>query len=154
MKYALACFLAVALISISATALASPIIELADGSRIQGEIRGIENGVYTIDSPTLGTLHVAQTDIARIDYGNRPALHDEDIGSQAASLQAELANDPDAMRLILQLQDDPQIQALLNDPQIMESIQKGDYSGLMNNPKIQSLETDAKIQELLRHVQH
>ena len=48
--------------------LASPTIELKDGSRIQGEIQSIDNGVYTVLSPSIGTVRVAQSNIVRIPY--------------------------------------------------------------------------------------
>ena len=161
MKPLFASLLAAASLCFAATcASASPVIELKDGSRIQGDIQGIEHGEYTIVSPTLGKLHVAQSDIVRIVYGgahaaSEPAGADatprnQELSGQALQLQAQLAQDPEAMKSILGLQSDPQIQALMNDPAIVQAIQQGDYMGLLDNPKIKALENNAQIKELLQ----
>ncbi|HYE85367.1 MAG TPA: hypothetical protein VEA16_03355 [Vicinamibacterales bacterium] len=146
-------------LAFSASVLSAPIIELTDGSRVQGDIQGIEGGIYTIVSPALGTLRIPQAKIARIVYdgggesGDAPASGNDALASQMAQLQAQLARDPGVMQLIQQLQSDPQIQALLNDPQIMQAIQQGDYASLMNNAKIRALENNAQLKQLLQQVQ-
>ena len=58
---------------LAAGVLASPTIELKDGSRIQGEIQSLENGVYTVISPNIGTVHIAQSNIVRIVYTSESA---------------------------------------------------------------------------------
>ena len=62
-----ACF-AAALFGYACGTLAAPTIELKDGSRIQGDIQSLENGVYTVLSPSIGTVHVAQSNIVSIVY--------------------------------------------------------------------------------------
>lgn len=139
----------------AASVLASPIVELKDGSRIQGEIQSIQNGEYTIVSPSLGTVRVAQSNIARISYVGTAATGDSagnEIGASAeiAAQAQQLAQDPAAMQSILSLQSDPQIQALLKDPQIMQAIARGDYASLMKNPKIQALDNNAQLKNVMR----
>lgn len=142
---------------------AAPVIELKDGSRIQGEIQSLQNGQYTIVSSSLGTLHVAQSAVAHIAYDGAAASLDRAAGStnqlsmlaqqQAQQVQTQLAQDPDAMSSVMALQEDPQIQALLNDPQIMQAIASGDYDSLLNNPKIQALDNNAQLKKVLRQFQ-
>jgi hypothetical protein len=158
-----ACF-AATLLGFAAGVLASPTIELKDGSRIEGEVQSIENGVYTIRSASLGTVHVAQSNIARIVYSGDVAsaaapsatspAHDDGVTRDIQQLQKSLAQDPAAVQSIMSLQSDPQIQAVLSDPAIAKAIQDGDYTSLMSNPKIQALENNEHLKQLVQQQAH
>ena len=161
-----ACF-AVALISVASGALASPTIELKDGSRITGEIQSLDKGVYTIVSPSIGTVHVTQSNIVRIvysgDVSNTPNVaassdkapaHDDAMAHEFQQLQSSLAQDPATMQSIMSLQSDPQIQAVVSDPAIMKAIQEGDFTSLLNNPKIQALENNEHVKQLVQQQEH
>jgi len=164
MKMLLQVCLAAALLGLAFGALASPTIELKDGSRIQGEIQSIENGVYTVLSPSIGTVHVAQSNIVRIVYGGDVSDSAPSSGKSTASdgamtrdiqqLQTRLAQDPAAMQSIMSLQSDPQIQAVLSDPAIAKAIQDGDYLSLLGNAKIQALESNEHLKRLLQQQTH
>ena len=58
------------------------------------------------------------------------------------------------MQSIMSLQSDPQIQAVLNDPTIMKAIQEGDFSSLLGNPKIQALESNEHVKQLVQQQEH
>jgi hypothetical protein len=161
-----ACF-AAALLGVAAYALASPTIELKDGSRITGEIQSLEKGVYTILSPSIGTVHVAQSNIVRIvysgDVSNAPnvaassdkaPVHDDAMTHEFQQLQSSLAQDPATLQSIMSLQSDPQIQAVVSDPAIMKAIQEGDFTSLLNNPKIQALENNEHVKQLVQQQEH
>ena len=163
MKMMLKACLAVALLGLAVGVLAAPTIELKDGSRIQGEILGIDNGVYTVRSPSIGTVHVAQSNIARIVYdgdsangagvsGKSPARDDGSLTRDIQKLQTRLTQDPAMMQSIMSLQSDPQIQAILNDQAIVKAVQDGDYMSLLGNSKIQALESNEHLQQLLQQV--
>jgi len=163
MKMLLEACLAAVLLSLASGALASPTIELKDGSRIEGEIQSIDNGVYTVLSPSIGTVHVAQSNIVRIVYSGdanaagpsgKSPTRDEALTSDVQQLQARLAQDPAAMQSITSLQSDPQIQAILSDPAIMKAIQEGDYMSLLGNAKIQALESNEHLKQLLQQQAH
>ena len=164
MKMLLKACLAAALLGLAAGVLASPTIELKDGSRIQGEIQGIENGVYTVLSPSLGTVHVAQSNIVRIVYGGdasnatdssgKSTPHDDALSRDIQQQTTRLAQDPAAMQSIMSLQSDPQIQAILSDPAIVKAIQDGDYMSLLGNAKIQALESNEHLKQLLQQQTH
>jgi hypothetical protein len=156
--------LAAALLGLASGVLASPTIELKDGSRIEGEIQSIENGVYTVRSSSIGTVHIAQSNILRIVYagdvanaapspGKSPAREDA-VTSDIQQLQTRLAQDPAAMQSIMSLQSDPQIQAVLSDPEIAKALQEGDYFSLLSNPKIQALESNEHLKQLLLQQAH
>ena len=162
MKPLFACLVAALGLVLAAGASGSPIIKLKDGSQIQGDIQSIQDGQYTVVSPSLGTVHIAQSNIVQISYDGGGESRDraetdaagiDHVSSQAQQLQAQLAQDPEAMKSILSLQNDPQIQALLNDPQIMQAIQRGDYPSLLNNPKIQALDNDPQLKSVLRELE-
>jgi len=164
MKMLLKACLAAALLGVASGVVASPTIELKDGSRIEGEIQSVENGVYTVLSPSIGTVHIAQSSIVRIVYGGDAANAASSSGKSSASddattrdiqqLQTRLAQDPAAMQSIMSLQSDPQIQAILNDPAIVKAIQEGDYMSLLGNAKIQALESNEHLQQLLQQQAH
>jgi len=164
MKILLRAGLAAAWLGLASSALASPTIELKDGSRIEGEIQSVENGVYTVLSPSIGTVHVAQSNIVRIVYGgdasnaagssDQSPARDVALANEIQQLQTHLAQDPAAMQSIMSLQSDPQIQALLNDPAIAKAIQDGNYASLLGNPKIQALESNEHVKQLLQRQAH
>ncbi|MDR3385931.1 MAG: hypothetical protein P4L92_02665 [Rudaea sp.] len=158
-----ACF-AFALIGFAAGVLASPTIELKDGSRITGEIQSLDKGVYTILSPSIGTVHVAQSNIVRIVYSGdvsnaagssgKSPMHDDAMTHNIQQLQASLAQDPATIQSIMSLQSDPQIQAVLSDPAIMKAVQEGDFTSLLGNPKIQALESNVHLKQLVEQQEH
>ncbi len=146
-----------------AASAATPTIELRDGSRVQGDIQSIDHGVYTVVSRSMGTLHIQQSDVARIVYGGGQrddgdtgtghSAQNSQLAAQSKQLESKLVQDPEMMKSILDLQSDPQIQALLADPAIIQAIQNGDYTSLLGNPKIQALENNAKLSALLKQLQ-
>jgi hypothetical protein len=164
MKMLIEACLAAALLGLASGVLASPTLELKDGSRIQGEIQSIEKGVYTVLSPSIGTVHVAQSNIVRIVYSDdvsnaagssgKSSARDDTVTRDIQQLQASLAQDPTAVQAIMNLQSDPQIQAVLSDPAIMKAIQDGDYTSLLGNPKIQALESNEQLKQLVRQQEH
>jgi hypothetical protein len=164
MKMLIEACLAAALLGLASGVLASPTIELKDGSRIEGEIQSIEKGVYTVLSPSIGTVHVAQSNIVRIVYSGdvsnaagssgKSSARDDTLTRDIQQLQASLAQDPTAVQSIMDLQSDPQIQAVLSDPAIVKAIQEGDYTSLLANAKIQALESNEKLKQLVRQQKH
>ena len=164
MKVFLEACLAAALLGLASGVLAAPTIELKDGSRIEGEIQSINDGVYTVLSPSIGTVHVAQSNIARIVYSGEIANaadssgksppHDDAMTREIQQAQTRLAQDPAAMQSIMSLQSDPQIQAILNDPAIAKAIQEGDFMSLHGNAKIQALENNEHVKQLLQQQAH
>ena len=164
MKMLLQACLAAALLGLVSGVLTAATIELKDGSRIEGEIQSIENGAYTVLSPSIGTVHIAQSNIARIVYGGdasnaagssgKSATRDDALTRDVQQLQTRLAQDPAAMQSIMSLQSDPQIQAILSDPAIVKAIQEGDYMSLLGNSKIQALENNEHLKQLLQQQTH
>ena len=69
-------------------------------------------------------------------------------------LQSSLAKNPATVQSIMSLQSDPQIQAVLNDPAIIKAIQEGDFTSLLGNPKIQALENNEHVKQLVQQQAH
>jgi hypothetical protein len=133
-------------------------IILNDGSVISGEIMSSDGNRYTIKSSSLGTVEIDSSEISVIQ-----APSSKDNASQVprissaelSSMQEKLAKNPDIMRLIESVQHDPQVQAILQDPQLMQSLMAGDtqalinspqFNALMNNPAIRQIEEKALLQ--------
>lgn len=164
MKMLLNVCVAGALLGCAAASLASQTIELKDGSRIEGEIQNIQNGVYTVLSPSLGTMHVAQSNIVRIVYSGdtasaassaaKSSAQDDTLARDVQQLQTRLAQDPAALQSIMGLQADPQIQAILSDPAIVKAIQEGDYMSLLGNARIQALDGNERVKQLIQQQAH
>lgn len=160
MKILLRTCLAAALLGLASGVPASPVFELKDGSRIDGDIQSVENGVYTVRSASIGTVHIAQSNIVRIVYSGdasnaagssgKSSASDDALARDIQQRQTRLAQDPAAVRSIMSLQSDPQIQAILNDPVIAKAIQEGDYMSLLGNAKIQALDNNEHLKQLVR----
>jgi len=56
------------------------------------------------------------------------------------------------MNSILELQSDPDMQAVLNAPELMQAVQSFDLETLQNNPKIQKLMSNSTIRDIQRDV--
>jgi hypothetical protein len=63
-------------------------------------------------------------------------------------MQSSISSDPGMMTSILQLQNDPDMQAVLSDPELMRAIQSFDLQALQNNPKIQKLMRNSTVQNI------
>jgi len=123
-------------------------IQLNDGSIIYGDIVSLRGGVYTIKSPTLGTVRIKASKVRSIQ--TKPLSSGGQ--DQYQELQQKMMGDPDIINRILLLQNDPDIQAVLKDPAIMKAINAGDFNALMSNPKFMKLLNNPKIQDIGKKV--
>jgi len=141
------------------------VITLKDGSQIKGHLSGIENGVYTVNTPIIGDVHVAAGDVASItNPGASPAGTNQNNTNPAASgvsavpitdqqimtQQQNLMSNPQAMADLQQMAQDPEIMKALSDPAIVQAVTNHDYQSLQNNPKLQELLSNPKMQALLQ----
>ena len=74
------------------------------------------------------------------------------VSGQVQELQQKMLGDDQTMALILSLKDDPEMQALLNDPKVLEAVQAGDLTTLTANPKFMKLLDNAKVREIQKRV--
>lgn len=87
--------------------------------------------------------------------GGPPGGAGNDAGNDAVTgLQGALLANPSSRDQVMSLQDDPQMQAILNDPALMRAVQSGDLGALMNDPRIQALESNPTVRGLVEQQGH
>ncbi len=67
---------------------------------------------------------------------------------QVQELQKQMLGDPGIMALVTALQDDPEMQALLNDPKIVAAVQAGDIGALLADPRVMKLLDNPRVREI------
>lgn len=136
-------------------------IELNDGSVIIGELSGMENGIYTVKTQGMGPLLIEESRIKQIgslENGGSPLLKQpqavkqpqagESVSNKAEAMRNKMLGDQEAMGMVMSLQNDPQFQEILQDPEIMSAIQSGNSASLANNEKFMRLKNNPKIQAI------
>ncbi|MFT7141299.1 MAG: hypothetical protein ACI9B8_003736 [Sulfitobacter sp.] len=141
----------------SAGAWAEPSrILLNDGTEIVGELVSLHNGSYTIRSKTLGTLKISERQVSRISSMGAVAAAVSPVESAKSvidtstmqSIQQRLMGDASMVQQIMSLQSNPDMQAVLSDPEIMAAIQRLDFDTLTSHPKIQKLMQNRDVQAI------
>lgn len=127
-------------------------LNLNDGSVIHGDVVALESGVYSVETQSLGTIRVRQSDVASIDFAAQPDDPSAGQREQIESLQRSMVLDVDIMDQIKALQSDAQIQAALADPEIAAAIRSGDLATLMANPTFMALLQNARLMGLTRQI--
>jgi hypothetical protein len=67
-----------------------------------------------------------------------------------SNMQGALLADPASRDQVLSLGDDPQVQAILNDPATIRAIESGDLGVLMNDPKLRALLENPTVRALVQ----
>lgn len=127
-------------------------IELKDGSVITGTVRSFDGETYVIESDSLGTLSLKNSQVNAIRSAGAQSRPPAISSGELMGIQQQLLHDGEVLDLIKALQNDPQIQAILNDPQLLQAIAAGDVQALMTNEKFKALIDNPKIQEISRKV--
>ena len=144
------------LVTLCSVSFAATVV-LRDGTVIQGEVVSLRDGVYRIETDSAGTLHVRKQEVRSIDENGKSPIRSgvglpPGASSEAGALdvaKARIAEDPKLLAMVLALQNDPAVLAVLADPEITRAIAADDYSSLMNNPKIIALMNDEKVREVI-----
>ena len=128
-------------------------IILRDGSQVNAEVMSLKNGIYTLKSPALGQFAVSAGQIRTIQTIHGSMSHSKSPEQTRASvnmeqIQSSLLANGDAVNIIMGLQNDPAVKAILGDRDIMAAIQRGDYDSLAKNPKIKKLMNKAEIRQI------
>ena len=123
-------------------------IELKDGSVIYGEIVSFSGGVFTLRSKGLGTVKIEESKIRVIRSGTREGGKQ----GQIQQLQKRMMSDKEVVEMILSLQNDPDVQKILQDPEIMKAVNAGDMDALLSNPKFMKLLENPTIHEIREKV--
>ena len=149
---------ALAVVSLPCGPASAETLELNDGTVIHGEIKSLQNGVYTVETDALGTVRVPKQNVRTIDQGSgnttgSPARESLPSQPEIEAMQLRIIQDQSLLAMLLALQNDPEVQAILADPEIMGALASGDLAALMNHPKIIALTRNAKVREVIDGVQ-
>ena len=145
------------LLAFSAASFAATVV-LRDGTVIQGDVTSLQDGVYSVETDSIGTIRVRKEEVRSIDDGAKPASGTSaavSIGGSspgAPELDAttsRIMQDPKLLAAVLALQGDPDVLAVLADPDITKAMAAGDYDALLNNPKFAALMQNAKMREII-----
>lgn len=138
-------------------------ITLDDGSSIVGEIISVENGSYTIKTKSLGTLTLGSRQIKSItQLGDSPAatanadmkgassnsISSGSVASSVQQIQSSITSNTSLMSAIMQMQNNPEMQAVLSDPALMQAIQSFNIEAIQNHPKIIRLMQSQEMQKI------
>lgn len=128
-------------------------IELMDGSQLTGEIVSLKDGMYTLRSKSLGTLQLEESKIRAIrspssSSPSTPSDHHAEI----QSLKALMMSKPELMEKIATLQNQPDVQKILSDPNLVNLINAEDVSTLMASPQFMQLLENPTIKEITQEI--
>ena len=144
-------------------------IIMTDGSIITGEIISLKDGKCIVKSASLGKLVLDSDKIETIRKKGSKSKNAADsltdfsktydttvtnqgnkmkTSSGINSLKNSLMSDPDSLGAIMSLQNDPDMQNILNDPNVMNKIRSGDFDSLMTDPKIIKLMNNPAINSI------
>jgi hypothetical protein len=126
-------------------------IVLQDGSVVSAEVVSLKNGVYTIRSSSLGSLKIDAARIRAIRSGSSNsggAPVTASLPAELRALQSTMLGDPNMMRIILSLGKDPQFQAALRDPAILQALRAGDLDALTSHPALLELTRHPAVQRI------
>jgi hypothetical protein len=145
------------LLAFSGASFAATVM-LRDGTVIRGEIKSLQDDVYTVATDSLGTIRVRKQEVRSIAEGGESVsaagVESSTHGSSPAAgelnaAQSRIMEDPKLLAAVLTLQDDPDVVAVLADPEITKAMAAGDYAALLNNPKIVTLMHNAKMRAII-----
>ncbi|MDD5567706.1 MAG: hypothetical protein PHY88_00630 [Candidatus Omnitrophica bacterium] len=138
-------------------------IELNDGSVIEGKILSLDNGIYTLNSVSLGKIRIEAAKIKRIEMkgeipfstSNLPSTIDPNlVKSKADQIQQQITNDPEIMRIVNELSNDQQFQEAVKDPELVKAAKAQDIKTLIANKKFLDLIENAKVKEIKNKLQN
>ena len=123
------------------------------------DIVDYSNGIYTIDSESLGRLLLDDVKIRSIRSGFAGSERTEELYStlpapaalsQLEQIRHRIISNPDVLAQVMSLQQDPDLIAILNDPQIMQAVMSGQIGVLQNHPKINQLQSNPTVRSIMR----
>jgi len=130
-------------------------VELKDGSIVRGEVLSLNDLHCTLRSDSLGTVDIERSRIRAIRMkGSQEAPTASSGGTQGlikdqvAALQEHMVSDQNSLDSITALGDDPDVRAVLEDPELMKAVESGDIAALMANPKIMKLLENPALQSI------
>ena len=153
--------LAIGVLGFCGTSLAAT-VTLKDGTVIRGEVKSLQEGVYTVESDSAGTLHIRADQVRSIEEADpRPPPESAESISGAPpsgasavdAVKSSISQDPKLLTAVIGLQNEPEVVAALADPSVAKAIADGDYAALASNPKIVALMQNPKLRAIVDALQ-
>ena len=120
------------------------VIVLTDGSRIHGEVVGMNGDAWVIRTQSLGEIEVPSSRIRGMETpGSEPVI--APASGSLSAIESTITGDATLMARIMSLRSDPQVQAVLSDPEVMAAVRSLDFDALRKNPKFQALMNDPEM---------
>ncbi len=153
------------------------VITLKDSSVIRAQVTEMSGGVYLVVSPTLGQMKIPTSEVVSIrnegtavqsaPEADSPASATseptqtstapaslESLKSALTSKVQSLVSTRDGMNAVTSFSNNPDLKAVMNDPQVMQAIQNGDTTALMKSPAMKTLLDNPQTQALIKSVLH
>jgi hypothetical protein len=141
-------------------------ITLKDGSVIKGELVSFENGVYTLQTENLGRLQLPEVNVVSIAEqaaATIPPVNSQgttavpNFSTKVNAMQTQIMGDPQAMKAVQAMAEDPEIAAMISDPafvqQLTSAVSNNNVDSVAGDPKIQQLMNNPKMQTLIQQLQ-
>ncbi len=129
------------------------VFELTDGTTVIGSVTDYSNGVYTVTSPSLGTIRIPESEILVMrKKGGASGVQQGPSAVDIQALQQLILADPQFSQSLSVLQEDASVQRMLEDPEFRKALESGDYQALMNTPQFQQLLNHPEIQKMMRDI--
>lgn len=157
-------------------------VRLEDGTKILGEVVSLQDGIYEMKTQTMGAVEVDAGKVILIrkveretpaiqpmtnSTQNNTAPEPETVDADAENAEVNpqmieggidaikqaMQSNPQAMDSIASLQNDPDFQAVLNDPEIMDAVNSNDIEALSSNPKFLRLLENSTVEDISGELQ-
>ncbi len=129
------------------------IITLKDKSVIRGQVTELTGGSYHVTSPLLGEMQIPTASVLSIQPAPPVSADIASLKSTLSSKVQNLVSTKEGMNAVAAFSGNKDLKAVMNDPQVMQAIQNGDYQTLMKSPAMKTLldnpQTHALIQSVL-----
>jgi hypothetical protein len=112
--------------------------------------------VYTVNTSSFGKINLKEAQVSRIQSGNLPVRNEaagfseqpsNPAGLDMDSYKQRLMGNPENTAIITGLATDPQIQDLIQDPDIAAAAKSGDLQALMKNKKFMDIANNPEMQK-------
>ena len=112
-------------------------------------LKPIHMGTVTVDEDKIRVI--------RINHGPSPESAPAKLPVQSSpkdiqDLQKSIMENETIMQKVLSLQNDPRMQEILQDPEILEALNSGNFTALLSNPKFLELLNSTEIQEIQKEI--
>jgi len=151
------------------------VITLKDKSVIRAQVTEMAGGFYLVKSPVLGDMKIPTGEVISIQQEAAPVQSAgaadtapksdaaaaqsslgtaglESLRSALASKVQGLVSTREGMNAVMDFSQNPELKAVMSDPQVMKAIQNGDYSALMKSAAMKSLLDNPRTKALIQSV--